>query len=70
MPKVDPEILRGVGELPDEACVDIKVLSALTGESERSIRRHPPIQPRRFSSRNVRYRIGDYRALFRGNATA
>jgi hypothetical protein len=54
--------------LPDDAIVDEPVAAELLGVSLDTYRRNPPVPRRRFSKRRVGARVGDLRALSRGEA--
>jgi hypothetical protein len=54
--------------LPDDAVVSAKVAEILSGGNfkEQEWCRKPPVPKRQISQRRVGFRVGDLRALFRG----
>jgi hypothetical protein len=64
------ELIENFDRLPDDAVVPSKVTDIVLGISEWTRRRHPllrriPLSPRRFGNR-----VGDIRAIARGQQTA
>jgi hypothetical protein len=54
--------------LPENAIVSAKVARAVLGDvlTERTLRRSPPIPRRQLTERKFGFRVGDLRALIRG----
>jgi len=65
-----PAKLAEFDTLPDDAIVDDPVAAALLGMSLDTFRRANPVPQKRFSQRRVGRRVGDLRALIRGDAAA
>jgi hypothetical protein len=61
--------IKNFDTLPDDAIVSSKITAILLSESERTLRRHPPIQRIQMSARRVGFRVGDIRAFVRGEVT-
>ena len=68
----DPiELIANFDRLPDAALVPPRVAALVLGVNERTLRRHPDIIPRvKFSARRIGFRVGDIRALGRGESAA
>ena len=64
------EIARHFDDLPDDAVVQTKFTSLVTGLSDRTIRYHPDLPRCQISRGRVGQRVGDIRKLLRGEATA
>jgi hypothetical protein len=64
------ERIKHFDTLPDDAVVSSKITAIMLDESERTLRRQPPIKRIQLSARRVGFRVGDIRALVRGTATA
>jgi hypothetical protein len=54
--------------MPDDSVVPPKVAAILSGGNfkEQEWSRNPPVPKRRLSQRRIGFRVGDLRALFRG----
>jgi hypothetical protein len=64
------EIVKNFDLLPDDAVVQTKITSVVTGLSDRTIRYHPKLPRRQISRGRVGQRVGDVRALLRGKESA
>jgi hypothetical protein len=63
----DPlEIVKRVGDLPDDVLVHDSVAAILLGTSPRSLRRNSPVRKITTGLRTSGRRLGDIRALLRG----
>jgi hypothetical protein len=62
------ETLRDFDALPNSAVVSAPVVAALTGLCEKSIRHHPKLKRIYVSRDRYGYRVGELRALLRGEA--
>jgi hypothetical protein len=64
------EAVSNFDRLPDDGIVSAKVAKMLLGDvlTERALRRNPPIPRRQISQRRFGFRVGDIRALVRGEA--
>jgi hypothetical protein len=60
------DLIKHFGELPDDAVVPPKVVAAVLGVSEWTIRRNPPVPFIALSVRRRGARVGTIRALVRG----
>ena len=63
-----PARLAEFDRLPNDAIIDDPVAAALLGISVETLRRANPVPQRRISDRRVGRRVGDLRALTRGEA--
>ena len=68
---VDADTLKAASQfdlLPEDAVVPAKVAAVILGDmlSERTLRREPPIPHRQISQKFFGFRVGDLRALIRG----
>ena len=63
------EILKHFDELPDDAIVPDPVARLVLNESERSFRRNRPVRRIAIGDRRGGARVGDIRALVRGELT-
>jgi hypothetical protein len=69
--KIDPfELVENFDRLPDAALVAPKIAAIVLGMCERTLRRHSDIPRIKFSARRIGYRVGDIRALGRGESAA
>jgi hypothetical protein len=66
----DIERIKHFDTLPDDAVVSPKITAILLDESERTLRRHPPIQRIQLSARRVGFRVGNIRSFVRGGSAA
>ena len=68
-PADDPiKLIENFDRLPDAALVPPKIAAAVLGLCERTLRRHrDTIPPIKFSARRLGYRVGDVRAIGRGD---
>jgi hypothetical protein len=67
----DPyEIVRRFDELPNDALIPPKPTAIILSTTDRNLRRNPPIPKRQIGARAVGFRVGDIRALVRGNTPA
>jgi hypothetical protein len=64
------ERIQNFDTLPDDAIVSSKITAIILSESERTLRRHPPIPRIQMSARRVGFRVGAIRAFVRGEATS
>jgi len=65
------ELVKNFDALPDDAVVPAKVTYILLNTSEWTMRRNPPLRRVQISQRRFGHRVGDIRALVRGqSATA
>ena len=64
----DIERIKNFDTLPDDAVVSPKITAIVMDESERTLRRHPPIRRIQLSARRVGFRVGDIRAFVRGTS--
>jgi hypothetical protein len=69
-PDLTYEIVRNFDALPDDSVVQTKITSVITGLSDRTIRYHPKLKRIQISRGRVGQRVGDIRALLRGEDTA
>jgi hypothetical protein len=62
------KIVENFDRLPADAIVSAKVARQVLGDtvSERTLRRAPPVPRRQISERKFGFRVGDLRALIRG----
>jgi hypothetical protein len=60
------ELVRNFDALPDDAVVPTKVIEILLNTSEWTLRRNPPLRRVQLSAVRFGYRVGDIRALVRG----
>jgi hypothetical protein len=60
------ELVRHFDALPDDALVPTKVLEIMINTSEWTLRRNPPLRRVQISQKRFGYRVGDIRALARG----
>jgi hypothetical protein len=60
------ELVRNFDALPDDAVVPTKVIEILLNTSEWTLRRNPPLRRVHLSATRFGYRVGDIRALVRG----
>ena len=62
------QIIERFDRLPEDALVTGRVLQMVLGGgvSDRTIRRAPPVPRRQISERRFGFRVGDIRALVRG----
>jgi hypothetical protein len=65
-----PAKLATFDRLPDDAIIDDPVAAALLNMSIDTYRRRRPVPRRQFSERRGGSRVGDLRALIRGDAAA
>lgn len=63
-------ILERFERLPDTAAVSLKIAATLTGTSDRSWRRNPPIQVFRLTPGKRGVNVGQLRKLVRGELAA
>jgi hypothetical protein len=64
------EVVRNFDNLPDDGVVATKVTSLITGLSDRTIRYHPKLKRIQLSRGRIGQRVGDVRALLRGDDPA
>jgi hypothetical protein len=66
------DIVSNFDRLPDDGIVSPKVAEILFGDvlTPRALRRNPPIPRRQLSQRRYGFRVGDIRALVRGESSA
>jgi hypothetical protein len=64
------ELVRNFDALPDDALVPTKVTEILLNTSEWTLRRNPPLRRIQVSQKCFRNRVGDIRALVRGQNPA
>ena len=62
------ELIKNFDRLPDAALVAPKIAAIILGESERTLRRHPPIPRIQLSARRVAFSVGAIRAFGRSSA--
>jgi hypothetical protein len=63
----DPmEIVKRVDDLPDDMIVPLSVAAILLGTSTRSMRRSSAVRKIQIGPRTVGHRLGDIRAVVRG----
>jgi hypothetical protein len=60
------ELVRNFDALPDDALVPTKVTEILLNTSEWTMRRKPPLRRIQISQKRFGHRVGDIRALVRG----
>jgi hypothetical protein len=66
----DLDHIKDFDKLPNDAIVSNKVTSIILDESERTLRRNPPIKRIQMSARRVGFRVGDIRTFVRGGSAA
>lgn len=66
----DIDRIKNFDALPDDAIVSPKIAAIVLDESERTLRRHPPIKRIQLSPRRFGFRVGDLRGLARGGVAA
>jgi hypothetical protein len=64
------ELVKNFDALPDDAVVPSKVTDILLNISEWTRRRHPSLRRIQLSPRRFGHRVGDIRALVRGEQSA
>jgi hypothetical protein len=64
------EIIKHFDELPDDAIVPDPIARLVLNESERSFRRDRPVPKIQIGDRRGGVRVGDIRALVRGETPA
>ena len=62
------ELVRNFDALPNDAVVPLSVSRILLGISEWTERRNPPLRRVQISQRRFGHRVGDIRALARGQS--
>ena len=67
MKPCDLEIIRQFDSLPDDMVVPSRITAILTDLSQRTVRYHPALPRRQLSDNRYGQRVGDIRALVRGN---
>jgi hypothetical protein len=64
------ELVRNFDALPNDAVVPTKVTEILLNTSEWTMRRNPPLRRIQISQGRFGHRVGDIRALARGELTS
>jgi hypothetical protein len=67
---LDFDLIRRFDELPNDAVVPLKVTAVILNMSERTVRRQSPVRRVQTSPRCFGNRVGDIRALVRGESAA
>ena len=70
MKPLNLELVRNFDALPNDAVVPAKVTEILLNTSVWTLRRHPPLRRVQLSPRRFGHRVGDIRALIRGEQPA